>query len=204
MYHKLNITDRGILKYMKPFQVFLVLLVFAVFTSACKQPNPISNIAKNDLRIILIRHGEKPDKGDNLSCQGFNRSLQLPKILYSRFGIPNDIYVPAPGLGKATKNSRMLETIIPFAVKYNLQINTSFDVDAVSPLAQELKTKTGTILIVWEHKELPDIAKNLGINSELKWKSDDFDTIWIIDIRNGTASISADQENISTPDNCSF
>jgi len=196
----MNIIESDFPRIMTLAKLLLVVLLSGLLTGACNQ----TSLSNNDLRVILIRHGEKPENGDNLSCQGLNRSLQLPDVLYSRFGIPDEIYVPAPGVGKSTKNSRMLETITPFAVKYNLKINTSFDVNAVSSLVQDLKNRSGTVLIVWEHKELPDIAKGIGINSTLKWKSDDYDSIWIIDVKNGIATISAEQENISPLVNCPF
>ena len=44
-----------------------------------------NNLADKNLKVVIIRHGEKPaDKsegGDNLSCQGQNRALQLPAVL---------------------------------------------------------------------------------------------------------------------------
>ena len=33
------------------------------------------------LRVVIIRHGEKPEEGDNLSCAGLNRALALPAVL---------------------------------------------------------------------------------------------------------------------------
>jgi len=203
-YYKHNLIEQAISKHMKPFGAFVLLILFIVFDSAFNHVNPSADKTKDIFRIILIPHVEKPDNGDNLSCQEFNRSLQLPNVIYARFGISDDIYVPASGVEKATKNSRMLETIKPFAVKYNLKINTSFDVGPVLLLAQELKTSTCAILIVWEHDDLPDIAKDVGISSQLNWKSDNFDTIWNIDIRNGKSSVSAEQENISPSENYSF
>jgi hypothetical protein len=41
----------------------------------------------NSLKVVIIRHGEKPETGDNLSCQGENRALQLPAVLYKKYNI---------------------------------------------------------------------------------------------------------------------
>ncbi|HMI63613.1 MAG TPA: hypothetical protein VK518_22005 [Puia sp.] len=76
----------------------------------------------SDLKIVLIRHAEKPAKGYNLTCQGLNRSLQLVPLLHSRFELPTSIYVPNLGQGDTTKHARMFQTIVPFAVKYNLRL----------------------------------------------------------------------------------
>jgi hypothetical protein len=48
-----------------------------------------------ELRVVIIRHGEKPKTGDNLSCQGENRALALAKVLKTKFGRPDFTYVPA-------------------------------------------------------------------------------------------------------------
>lgn len=42
---------------------------------------------KKELKVVIIRHGENPDNGDNLNCQGLNRAMALPKVLAAKFGI---------------------------------------------------------------------------------------------------------------------
>ena len=79
------------------------------------------------LRIVFIRHAEKPEKGSNLSCRGLNRSYQLPAVIKSKFGVPDHIYVPSMKMGEKTSHARMFETAIPLAVKYNLAINSKYD-----------------------------------------------------------------------------
>ena len=162
---------------------------------------------RSALKIVLIRHGEKPDDGDNLSCMGFNRSLKLPGVLKAKFGIPDDIFVPSPSTGKQTTNARMLQTILPFAVKYNLSLNTTYAVDDVSSLVQKINTRTGTVLVVWEHKQLPKILDLLGIKgaSGLKWAADDFDTIYIVTFPKGKKGVlTVDKENIHPAATCEF
>lgn len=156
------------------------------------------------MRIVLIRHGEKPSEGDNLSCAGLNRALKLPETIKAKYGIPDEIFVPAPGTGKVTKNVRMLQTITPLAVKYNLSINTNYAVDESDKLVDALQKRSGTVLVVWEHKELAAIAQALGINSKLKWAPDDYDSIWLITFKNGKPILIVDQEHIKPSEGCSF
>jgi hypothetical protein len=145
-----------------------------------------------------MRHAEKPVDGDNLSCQGLNRALKLPDVLYAKFKLPDYIFVPSLKTGKKTGDARMYQTIIPFAVKYNLIIDTKFAVDNVKGLAETILKKSGTVFIVWEHNSIPDIAQKLGVEDEkLKWKGDDFDSIWIITFKNGMAVLSVDKENLN-------
>jgi hypothetical protein len=180
----------------------------ALFISFLSIPFIVYSKAKPDrtaLRIVLIRHGEKPADGDNLSCAGFNRSVKLPAVLKAKFGIPDYIYVPAPSTGKHTSNCRMLQTILPFAIKNNLSINTTFTVDATDLLAKKIRKQTGTILVVWEHKQLGDIIKLLGLKDlPSKWSADDYDGIYVITYPKNKAALTVDKEGITPEGDCGF
>jgi hypothetical protein len=153
-------------------------------------------------KVIIIRHGEKPDKGDNLSCQGLNRALQLPDVLNKKFGMPDYVFVPSINTGKTTGTARMYQTIVPFAVKYNLNVNTKYDVEDTKDLAQDILKRKGTVLIVWEHKHIDNILKALGIKDAPKWPDDDYDSIWIVSFQNGRAELKKDREGINPPVDC--
>ncbi|HVU94047.1 MAG TPA: hypothetical protein VHE34_02445 [Puia sp.] len=157
----------------------------------------------SDLRVVLIRHAEKPAKGYNLTCQGMNRSLELVPVLYSRFGLPAAIYVPALGQGDTTKHSRMFETIVPFASKYNLLISTAFGEDDTTALAGAIKALRGTVFVVWEHSRLPAIARCLGVRDErLHWRDEDYDSLWIVRWVNGEAVLVKDKEGLHPGEAC--
>ena len=134
------------------------------------------------LTIVLIRHGEKPVQGDNLSPQGFNRALQLPTILHNRFGIPDHVYVPAIGTDTTTTHARMFQTISPMAIQYNLGVNSKFDEHDYSGVADHIREKMGLALLVWEHHAIPELAKAMGIANPPDWPDDDYDSIWIITV----------------------
>lgn len=183
---------------MKKIILILSIFFLVIFSFYCSvgQSNP-AQVQK----IIIIRHGEKPDKGDNLSCKGFNRSLALTNVLYKKIGIPDYIFVPSVNTGKKTSTARMYQTIVPFAVKYNLRINTKFDVDDYQGIANEVLKKNGTVLLVWEHKAIDNIVKALGLQSD-KWDSDDFDSMWIINFQKGRPVLTVDKENLNPADSC--
>lgn len=153
-------------------------------------------------KIVIIRHGEKPDAGDNLSCQGFNRALQLPAVLNKKFGVPAFVYVPSVNTGKATSTARMYQTVLPFAIKYNLAINSKYDVEDIQGLAQSLLKKEGTTLVVWEHKNINNIVEALGVKEKVKWEGNDFDSIWIVTIDNGKATLTRDKEGLTPTATC--
>ncbi|HEY8096421.1 MAG TPA: histidine phosphatase family protein [Methylobacter sp.] len=158
----------------------------------------------NNLKVVMIRHGEKPDPGDNLSCQGENRALQLPAVLYQKFKIPDYTYIPALKTGDATKHSRMFQTVSPFAIKYNLTVDSKYDTDDYAKVADNVKKKTGTVLMVWEHKAIRPIAEQLGVKNPPAWEGSDFDSIWIITYNNGEATLSFDKEGITPSAACNF
>lgn len=156
------------------------------------------------LKVVIIRHGEKPESGDNLSCRGLNRALQLPDVLYQKFGLPDHTYVPSLKCGKVTDHARMFQTVAPFAIKYDLTVNSEFDEKAYQKVADHVKQKEGTVLMVWEHSAIQSIAAALGVEDPPAWQGDDFDSIWIIDFESGTALLTFDQEGIVPSEDCNF
>ena len=154
-------------------------------------------------KVVIIRHAEKPDKGDNLSCKGFNRSLQLPAVLYAKFKVPDKVFVPSPDNAKSANHLRMLETIVPFAVKYNLSINSEFNVDDVRNAVEAILQSRGYVLVVWEHNRIDNLATALGADAKgMKWSDDDYDSIWILDFKKGKVAFSADKENLNPANDC--
>ena len=180
------------MKRMTFKSILFLLLFFGVFL-----------IDAQAQKIVIIRHGEKPEKGDNLSCRGLNRAMQLTDVLYRKAGIPDKIYTPAINLGSSTSAARMYQTVVPFVVKYNLQVNTKYDVKDAKGIAAAILKQKGTVLLVWEHKAILKIAKALGIDDpNLNWDDNDFDSIWIITFQNGKPVLTRDREGINPVDKC--
>ena len=173
----------------------VLLLITGFFNQAFSQ--------SADLKIVFIRHGEKPLKGDNLTCQGLNRALQLPALLQSKFGAPAYLFAPALALGEETKHARMFQTITPVAIKYNLPINTSYAEKDSALLARDLKARKGTVIVIWEHKAIAPIVRSLGVTSpNLMWRDDDYDSIWIVTYTNGKAVLMKDKEGLTPATAC--
>jgi len=158
-----------------------------------------------NLTIVLIRHGEKPDDGDNLSCKGFNRSLALSKVLFTKYGQYAAIYVPALKLGNKTKSARMFQTITPYAVKYNLNINSSFDEEDYKAIAKEVRKRSGVVIMVWEHNTIPALARAFGVQGGfLDWSDEDYDTMWVITYKKNEPTLTRDREGLQPSANCGF
>ncbi|OCX51805.1 histidine phosphatase family protein [Mucilaginibacter sp. PPCGB 2223] len=179
--------------------LLLTLALLSITAMAFRKP------ANPSVTIYFIRHGEKPAKGDNLDCQGENRALQLPGVIKKKIGIPNFTFIPSVGNGTSTTQSRMFQTITPTAVKYGLTLNSSHHEKDSLQMAADLKSRKGTVLVVWDHQSIAAIVRALGVpNFDKKWHGDDFDSIWIVTITNGTATYSKDKEDIKPSSNCSF
>jgi hypothetical protein len=180
-----------------------LVLIYVVFSlCSLKSSRAQQNQQNNVQKIVIIRHGEKPPEGDNLSCAGLNRSIQLPGALDKKIGAVNVILVPSLKMGKSTGVARMYQTVVPYAIKHGLYINTKYDVDDVEGLVGGIKKQNGTVLVVWEHKHIHKLLQGLGIDSGDKWDDDDYDSIWIVTYKNGKPVLSKDKEGISPSPNC--
>jgi len=177
--------------------------IFALLSSTLPSFHAHSQSKDAGLRIVLIRHAEKPAEGYTLNCQGVNRARELPNVLYSKIGLPHVIYVPSFTQSDTTKHARMYQTIVPFSSKYNLPVNNKYKVSDIDGVSQAMLKQNGTVLVVWEHKGLVDIARQLGVEEKLHWKDGDFDSIWIITFsKKGKARLAVDHEGLHPSTEC--
>ncbi len=147
--------------------------------------------------IVLVRHGEKPDKGlGQLDCQGLNRALALPSVIAKTFGRPRAVFAPDPSQQKVDHGVsydyvRPLATIEPAAIFFGLPINASFGLSDTHGLRAALEQplyRNSLVLVAWEHALIETIARGLlaahGGDPPLvpKWRGDDFDSIYVVTI----------------------
>jgi hypothetical protein len=167
--------------------------------------------------IVMVRHGEKPEGGlGQLSCQGLNRSLALPNVLFGKFGKPFAIFAPDPGVQKNDQGQkynyiRPLATIEPTAIRAGLPVNTQWgftDIGALKTALLNKELQNKTVFVAWEHQLLEQLARDIlrqldadaaGVPT---WESKDFDSIYVIDItqdNNGNkhASFRVDHQNLN-------
>lgn len=162
------------------------------------------------LTVVIIRHGEKNEATGNLSCQGLHRALSIPSVLKGKFHSFSYAYVPTVTPGKTTDHARMFQTVTPLAVQNNLPVNSKYAVAAAADLAQDVMKRSGVVLLVWEHENIPDIAAALGVKDDhLHWGDKDFDSIWVITYANSKkgklkASMRMDKEGLNPSGACDF
>lgn len=149
-----------------------------------------------DMTIVILRHGEKPADGlGQLTCQGLNRSLALAPLLVSRFGVPDAVYAPNPGVLKKDKGVpfnyvRPLATIEPLAIRAGKPVTLGGGMEDIKPLVhQVLAQPAGTHVIAWEHHWGESLArlflKTLGADPKAvpKWADDDYDSLYVIRVQ---------------------
>ncbi|EME39468.1 hypothetical protein DOTSEDRAFT_139477 [Dothistroma septosporum NZE10] len=131
--------------------------------------------------VYLIRHGEKPsDGGNGLSAQGMQRAQCLRNV----FGASSDYNIEAiltQDYKSDGSRQRPYDTVLPLSQDLGLTVDHSCDRDdtkCVKDKVKDLKDLDGNILLCWEHKELTDIAEELGDDNAPEYPSDRFDLIW--------------------------
>src|SRR5664280_1106201 len=126
--------------------------------------------AQADVTLVMIRHGEKPALGfGQLDCQGLNRALALPDVLLAKFGRPDALFAPDPGVatndfGQPYNYIRPLATIEPTAIRFGLPVNTRWGIANLAPLEDELLSPdhAGQVLfIAWEHNLVVQMARDI-------------------------------------------
>ncbi len=188
---------------------FIRITTIVVFALLC------ASIAHAQQTIVFFRHGEKPSAGlGQLTCQGLNRALALPDVLIGKFGTPDYLYAPNPGVKISDPAGsyfyvRPLATIEPTAIRARKSVNTNYGYNNINGLhgvlIRESKANT-TIFVSWEHDYLVRIVRYLmslyGNGQTVpSWTSGDYDSLYILKVDYSGSGISArferDRENLN-------
>lgn len=159
--------------------------------------------------LVFLRHGEKPAGGyGQLTCQGFQRALQLPAVLTGQFGAAAFIFAPNPvpqvvDPAGSFSYVRPLATIEPTAIGLGLPVNAKYGFTDIAGLQTELLGGTyasSTVFIAWEHLKLVEVVQNImdyygsGVTVPA-WSSGDFDSLYVVRITNAGGLVTAQFEH---------
>ena len=162
-------------------------------------PTLVSAQSPRPAQIILIRHAEKPPDPENphLSHAGVKRAGRLVSFIttdpaMTRFGLPVAVF--ATQATKHDNGQRTEETVAPLARTLKLPVQTPYlakDYAALAELILATPAYAGkTLLICWNHTEIPPLAAALGVTPEPpKWKGSVFDQVYVISYRDGQARL---------------
>ncbi|NYH23176.1 histidine phosphatase family protein [Paraburkholderia bryophila] len=194
---------------MNRFRGFLhgiALLIGGLCAGALMLPNAHAADSQTET-LVFVRHGEKPAAGyGQLNCQGLNRALALPAVIAAKFGKPDAIYAPDPGQQKDDSGHpyyyiRPLATIEPTAIQFQMPVQTPYGFAQIDQLGTALvnpNNRSKLIVVAWEHKLIVKLLRQMlsahgGNPADVpNWKSDDFDSIYIVRLnwQNGVAQAS--------------
>ena len=149
-------------------------------------------------QVILLRHAEKPypDEGAHLSEQGYARARAWAGYFsgdpgVNRFGKVAALYAMRP---KDPEGSvRAIETLEPASSALGIPIRAEYRREEVDPLVREIlespSLNARTVVICWEHKMLPVLARAFGAaGAPERWPGDVFDQVWfLVPSSSGTA-----------------
>jgi hypothetical protein len=173
-----------------------IVLSFVLATPAWTQ-TPASQPAQ----IILIRHGEKPSdpKDPHLSKAGRRRAQRLVSFIttdpvMTKFGPPVAVF--ATETTRHADGQRTQETVVPLAQALKLPVQTPSLGKNYAALARRILANPAyagkTVLICWNHDEIPQLAAALGVTPEPpKWKGSVFDLVYIISYHDGKATLAS-------------
>jgi hypothetical protein len=155
-------------------------------------------------KIMIIRHGEKPEKddgicgvdengksdNDELSVRGWQRAGALVRFfapLRNAFA-HKDLAVPsclfAPRATKHVESVRSEHTLLPLSRDLSIAVDTRFHRDETSKVAKAACSAEGIALIAWEHDRIPEIVAAITGRSDAgpeQWPDGRFDLVWILD-----------------------
>ena len=140
-------------------------LFTAVFFASTLTLPADSQSGPKDAVVLIIRHGEKPDTGRDLSPAGQQRAEAYIHY-FQEFTV--DSKPLRPDTIFAAKDSKDSErprlTVEPFAQAEKLRIDTRFSSGQSTELSAALRaTEQGKrILISWHHTDIPDLLRALG------------------------------------------
>jgi len=143
--------------------------------------------------VVLLRHGHKDrpaeaaaEKNYNLSAIGFAQALQLAKLVPSCLQQGRRLRLISYGFdAQSGKNARSYQTLVPLAVATGVNIrlmpSAADDSEAIGRQLRDDRELDGTVLVIaWEHRRLPLLARGLGWRGMTPVDDADFDSLWLL------------------------
>jgi hypothetical protein len=174
-------------------------------------------------KIMIIRHGEKPEDGDpepGLNANGAvdptsltGRGWRRARALVGFFAEPNASGIATPAkifAAKPNENSqRPMQTISltanalwPDPATRALRFDATHDQDDFDGLINGVMSSDGVCLVCWEHKRIPAIADKIPHvpAAPTRWPGHRFDVVWIFDAALNARAFSQTPENLLAGD----
>jgi broad specificity phosphatase PhoE len=152
--------------------------------------------------VMLIRHAEKPgplgsvgvsesgvEDPNELSVRGWQRAGALARLFSGKsHGIAKPDRLIAAATSSDYVSLRSISTLIPLARLLGVPLTQQFAPGEEKALSHHVDSLEGVILIAWEHKKIPTLARFLLNKYEDipdPWPEGRFDLIWLFIRENG-------------------
>ena len=157
---------------------------------------------EDDAPIMLIRHAEKPQDGEqavnsvgqpderSLSVTGWMRAgalvryFAMPEPRNGHSRIVRPVHLLAARATDTRPSTRPSDTLQPLAQALGLKVDESWSSeDPLPELAAQLRQLQGPVLVCWRHDTLPALANELLQRAEgpERWPQHCFDMVWVIE-----------------------
>jgi hypothetical protein len=161
-----------------------LLAALAGFCSAAPGPSPLQ-----DAVILIIRHAEKPETGQDLSPAGAQRADAYVHYFETFQFDSKPLKLDSLFAAADSKGShRPRLTLTPLSQALKMPLDAHFKDKDFQSLANDIQsTSHGKhILICWRHGAIPDLVHALGADPDKlipggKWPDNVFD--WLIELR---------------------
>jgi hypothetical protein len=160
------------------------------------------------LKIMIIRHAEKPkadgtDAGvspegvpdpEELTVRGWQRSGALIRFFapvgrqFSHVEIVTPDLIFASAVAHHSKSLRPHHTVLALADFLGQKLVLKHPKGDEDALVADVLSRSGAVLIAWEHEAIPGIANQILGNATTcpqKWPGDRFDLVWVFNPTGG-------------------
>ena len=169
-------------------------------------------------KIMIIRHAEKPGddgKPNGVNDEGKTDEESLTTLGWQRAGALVVLFDPARGSLQSTdlatpnvlfaavvaphaKSQRPTETITPLSERLDIALNANgkYTKGQEADVAKAAIASQGTVLICWQHEDIPAIAANIPLSNgpvPQEWPGNRFDVVWVFDLQAATEKYSFSQ-----------
>jgi hypothetical protein len=153
-------------------------------------------------RIMIIRHAEEHETPgvtgegqadpESLTVRGWQRAGALASLFGSgQRGLATPDVIFASGVAPGSESLRPQQTVAPLHALLRergaIDYSEAFAKPETGALMAEVMTRSGVVLIAWNHSRIPDCVAALANPPQApdEWPGDRYDLVWVLDPADG-------------------